>query len=61
MQARLLEDIQSSLHAEALARRDAAIVPVSDWAEVERMFAGSEDSVKGWALVSLVAAHRPRA
>jgi prolyl-tRNA synthetase len=49
---RLLEDIQSSLHAEALARRDAAVLPVSDWAELERMFAGSEDSVKGWARVS---------
>jgi prolyl-tRNA synthetase len=50
--AGLLDDIQAALHAEALARRDAAIAPVSDWAEVERMFAGSEDSVKGWALVS---------
>jgi prolyl-tRNA synthetase len=49
---RLLEDIQSSLHAEAVARRDAAIVPVADWVDVERMFAGDEDSVKGWALVA---------
>jgi prolyl-tRNA synthetase len=27
-------------------------VPVADWADVERMFAGDEDSVKGWALVA---------
>jgi prolyl-tRNA synthetase len=50
--ARLLEDIQTALHAEAVARRDAAIAPVADWAGVERMFEGTEDSVKGWALVS---------
>jgi prolyl-tRNA synthetase len=50
--ARLLEDIQTALHAEAVARRDAAIVPVADWAEIERMFEGNEDSVKGWALVN---------
>ena len=49
---RLLEDIQASLHAEALARRDAAIVPMRDWAAVEAYFAGSEDAVKGWARVA---------
>jgi len=48
---RLLEDIQSALHAEAIARRDAAITPMTNWADVEAYFAGDEDKVKGWALV----------
>lgn len=45
----LLEDIQNSLHHEAVARRDAAIVAVSSFAEIEAMFTGDEDAVKGWA------------
>ncbi len=48
--ARLLDDIQKSLHDEATTRRDAAIVPVESWAQVEAMFSGDEDAVKGWAL-----------
>ncbi len=43
-----LEQIQSALLAEATARRDAAIVRVADWPELERHFAGSEDNVVGW-------------
>ncbi len=50
--AAMLADIETSLHAEALARRDAAIVPVSSWAEIETYFAGSEDAVKGWVLAN---------
>ncbi len=48
----LLEDIQASLHREATARRDAAIVPVTSFAEIEAMFTGDEDAVKGWALAA---------
>ena len=50
--AMLLDDIQTSLHAEATARRDAAIVPVDSWTEVEAMFSGDEDADKGWALAA---------
>jgi len=50
--AAMLADIETSLHAEALARRDAAIVPVSSLAEIEAYFAGSEDAVKGWVLAN---------
>jgi prolyl-tRNA synthetase len=49
---RLLEDIQASLHAEAVARRDAAMVAMTSWAELESYFAGDEDTVKGWARVN---------
>jgi len=48
----MLEDIQTSLHAEAIARRDAAIVPVEHWDEIEAYFTGDEDDVKGWALAA---------
>jgi len=44
----LLAEIQATLHAEATARRDAAITPVSTWAELEAHFTGSEDDVVGW-------------
>jgi len=44
----LLEAIQSTLLAEATARRDAAIKPVAEWAEVEAHFTGGEDDVIGW-------------
>ncbi len=43
-----LVDIERSLHSEATTRRDAAIVPVTSWAEIEAYFAGNEDAVKGW-------------
>ena len=46
-----LESIQHNLFAEARGRRDAAVVPLANWSDIERMFAGDEDSVKGWALV----------
>ncbi|UVO53364.1 proline--tRNA ligase [Sphingomonas sp. SUN039] len=46
--AATLADIERSLHSEATARRDAAIVPVTSWAEIEAYFAGNEDAVKGW-------------
>ncbi len=46
----LLESIQMSLHAEATARRDAAIVTLSRWDEIEAYFAGGEIEVKGWVL-----------
>ena len=46
--ASLLADIQTSLHTEATARRDAAIVPVASWAELEAHFTGGEDDVVGW-------------
>jgi prolyl-tRNA synthetase len=48
---RLLEDIQTSLHAEATNRRDAAMIRMTSWADVESYFAGEEDAVKGWAVV----------
>ena len=44
----LLETIQSTLFAEAAARRDAAIAPVADWADLEAHFTDDEDEVKGW-------------
>ncbi len=47
-----IENIQRALHAEAMARRDAAIVPMDDWAAVAAYFTGSEDAVKGWASVA---------
>ena len=50
--AAMLADIEASLHAEALAWRDAAIVPVTRWDEIEAYFAGSEDAVKGWVLAN---------
>jgi prolyl-tRNA synthetase len=46
--AGMLEAIQASLHAEATARRDAAIAPVASWAELEAHFTGGEDDVVGW-------------
>jgi prolyl-tRNA synthetase len=49
--ARLIEHIQACLHSEALARRDAAMVPMASWTEVEAYFAGDENSVKGWSIV----------
>ena len=48
--AALLEEIQVKLHAEATARRDAAIKPVASWDELESHFTGSEDDVKGWVI-----------
>ena len=48
--AALLEEIQVKLHAEATARRDAAIKPVASWDELETHFSGSEDDVKGWVI-----------
>ncbi|MFM9977088.1 MAG: proline--tRNA ligase [Sphingomonadaceae bacterium] len=47
----LLEAIQAALLAEATARRDAAIKPVSSWAELEAHFTGGEDDVVGWVVV----------
>ena len=44
----VLEQVQATLHAEATARRDAAIFPMNDWASVESYFAGDENVVKGW-------------
>lgn len=44
----MLVDIQNTLHAEATARRDAAIKPVATWAELEAHFTGGEDAVVGW-------------
>ena len=46
--AATLVDIETSLHAEATARRDAAIRPVTSWAELEAHFTGGEDDVVGW-------------
>ena len=46
--AAMLTDIQTALHTEATARRDAALVPVTSWAEIETYFKGDEDEVKGW-------------
>jgi prolyl-tRNA synthetase len=46
--AETLADIEKSLHAEATARRDAAIKPVTSWAELEAHFTGGEDDVVGW-------------
>ena len=48
----LLTDIQTGLHGEALSRRDAAIQTMTDWAEVEAYYKGSEDAVKGWISVA---------
>ena len=48
----LLDAIQHSLFDEAVARRDAAIKPVTTFAEIEAHFTGSEDDVRGWALAS---------
>ncbi len=48
----LLEDIQAGLLGEATARRDAAIKPVTSWAELEAHFRGGEDDVKGWVSVA---------
>lgn len=49
----LLAEIQSGLYAQAKARLDANIKSgVTDWAEVEDYFAGSEDEFKGWLRVS---------
>ncbi len=44
-----LAAMQAGLFDEARARRDAAIVPVADWAALETYFAGDENAVKGWA------------
>ena len=46
-----LIDVQDSLYTEARDRRDAAIRPMTDWAQVEAYFAGDEVMVKGWARV----------
>ncbi len=46
--AATLVDIETSLHAEATARRDAAIRPVTSWTELEAHFTGGEDDVVGW-------------
>ncbi len=50
--AGLLSEIQNALFEDARARRDAAIIPMTDWAQVEAYFKGSEDAVKGWARVA---------
>jgi len=50
--AATLEAIQAGLFAEAQSRRDAAIKPVADWAELEAHFTGGEDDVVGWARAS---------
>jgi prolyl-tRNA synthetase len=50
--ARLLVDIQTGLHREATAFRDANIVNMADLNALEAYFAGSEDAVKGWARVA---------
>ena len=50
--AGLLEDIQVALYAEAKARLDANITPMTDWADVATYFKGSEDAVKGWVSVA---------
>jgi prolyl-tRNA synthetase len=46
--AQTLVDIEKSLHAQATARRDAAIRPVTSWVELEAHFTGGEDDVIGW-------------
>jgi prolyl-tRNA synthetase len=46
--AQTLVDIEKSLHAQATARRDAAIRPVTSWVELEAHFTGGEDDVVGW-------------
>jgi prolyl-tRNA synthetase len=47
-----LADVQDNLYTEARDRRDSAIRPMTDWAEVEAFFAGDEVMVKGWARVA---------
>jgi prolyl-tRNA synthetase len=46
--AAMLVDVERLLHTEATARRDAAIRPVTSWAELEAHFTGGEDDVVGW-------------
>ena len=48
----LLEAMQDHLFAEAAARRDAAIRPVTNWDELAAYFKGGEDEVKGWVSAS---------
>jgi prolyl-tRNA synthetase len=47
----VLEQVQASLHAEATARRDAAMFTMNDWEDVAAYFAGDEEAVKGWVIV----------
>ncbi|WP_375392457.1 proline--tRNA ligase [uncultured Sphingomonas sp.] len=47
----LLVAIQAALFADAKARLDTAIVPVSDWAAIEAMFADGREN-PGWAEIS---------
>jgi prolyl-tRNA synthetase len=44
----LLDEIQTALHTQATARRDAGIKPVASWDALEAHFMGGEDDVKGW-------------
>ncbi|WP_294288659.1 proline--tRNA ligase [uncultured Sphingomonas sp.] len=46
--AAMLEAIQGDLFAEAETRMKAAIAPIDDWADIERMFAET-DGRPGWA------------